>query len=91
MSQRPSASEARHLSQIGAMVTPMARERLDMVYSLIETMARNTRDMKISRPYGWFEGLSLVDIKQIADVLAHDGYIVTQEAGVMTIDWGRAV
>jgi hypothetical protein len=58
---------------------------------LIEATARTTTDQKVSRPYGWFEGLSLVDIKQIADVLAHDGYIVTQEAGVMTVDWGRAV
>ncbi len=91
MSQRPSASESRHLSQIGAMATSQTRERLDQVYSLIETTARNTHDMKVSRPYGWFEGLSLVDIKQIADVLAHDGYIVTQEAGVMTIDWSRSV
>jgi hypothetical protein len=73
------------------MATHQTRERLDQVYSLIETTARCTKDQKVSRPYGWFEGLSLVDIKQIADVLAHDGYIVTQEAGVLTVDWGRSV
>ncbi len=91
MSQRPSASEARHLSQIGACSTYQVRDRIDLIYSLIGTTARNTYDQKVSRPYGWFEGLSLVDIKQIADVLAHDGYIVTQEAGVVTIDWSRSV